>query len=769
MHRKQIALFALIVVSFFSQIRSETKVIAHRGASSVAPENTLAAFKKAAEFRADYFELDVYFSKDDSLVVIHDKSVNRTTDGSGFVSLLTFAQLRELDAGSWFDEQFAGEKIPTLKEALLVGKENDVKVCVEIKASAPGIVEKVVDLIEKLNMESRVIIFSFNFEQISLAKQLNPAIPVLYLFEVMSTEKIDKAKGIDAQAVGAGGVADPDLIDYAHQNNIEVWRWTVNSAAEMSEMIALNIDGIITNYPQLLRAILEDVSPPSDVAAEEATVSGTSIALKWQPAVDPESGIAGYEIYRDTTADAAALLASVGNTTTFTDETFQEATTFYYRIKAVNYAGLKSDNFSNAVFATTENDAQPPEIINVIASGEATTLYIEFSERINEAMATDISNYEIDNSATVDSATLALNGKTVVLRTSELSEGVLYQVVVKHIKDLARVPNAANDLTAEFRHHGFPSGLIAAWSMDEGVGETIRDISGNDNTGVLYNGVAWTEGKLANGLYFDGKDDYVQLPNSESLNVNNDAVTLSAWVKLEVLPSEMSGSYGPIYDSDQDCYVLYEDRGNGELRFKVTTTSGAERPGIKESDLPLNEWLHIVGVYDGSQAMIYMNGALMDSHGGLSGQVKTGQVARLGENINSYFKGAIDNVQVYNRALSEEEIGLVYSGVKTLIEKKEQRDRVAVDFQLQQNYPNPFNPSTTIQYRLPAATFVELSIFNSLGKEIRRLIEGEKPAGEYEATWDGRDQRGRQAPSGVYFYRLKAGDFTEVREMALMR
>jgi glycerophosphoryl diester phosphodiesterase len=242
----------LLVVASVVQLSASTKIIAHRGASSVAPQNTLAAFQKAADFNADYFELDVQLSADDSLMIMHDKAVNQTTDGSGFLAFLTYAQLREFDAGSWFDPLFTGEKIPTLKEALLLGKENDIKVCIEIKATKVGIVEKIIDLVEKLGMEQQVIIFSFDIGQITLAKKLNPTIPVLYLMNIFLAENIDMAAAINAQAIGIGGSIDADQMDYCRQNNIEIWMWTINDAVEMNALMTLGVDGIITDYPQLL-------------------------------------------------------------------------------------------------------------------------------------------------------------------------------------------------------------------------------------------------------------------------------------------------------------------------------------------------------------------------------------------------------------------------------------------------------------------------------------------------------------------------------------
>lgn len=237
---------------------ADVLVVAHRGASSVAPENTLAAFHKAIDFGADYFELDVWLSRDDSLMVIHDDSLHRTTDGSGPVADFSYAELMQLDAGSWFDPTFAGERIPTLKQALLPAKENDSGVCIEVKSSAEGIVERIYQLVEKLSMANRVVLFSFDANQVAEGKRLNPNVPALYLVGDMVLTDIDKALQVHADAIGAGGEINKALIDAAHQRGLEFWKWTVNDADDMRRLIGMGADAIITNYPQRLRAILEE-------------------------------------------------------------------------------------------------------------------------------------------------------------------------------------------------------------------------------------------------------------------------------------------------------------------------------------------------------------------------------------------------------------------------------------------------------------------------------------------------------------------------------
>src|SRR5512145_443441 len=185
--------FALLMISGVTY-GQKPYAIAHRGNSSVAPENTITAFTKAIEAGADYFELDVQLSADDSLMLMHDATLDRTTDGTGDLASMTYASLRLLDAGLWFNTSFAGEKIPTLREAVMLAKNspNSIKVVIEIKSSQATIVAKVVQLIQSLDMKNRVIVSSFNLSQLTESKSLDASIPVMFFNSPVTNADIDQ-------------------------------------------------------------------------------------------------------------------------------------------------------------------------------------------------------------------------------------------------------------------------------------------------------------------------------------------------------------------------------------------------------------------------------------------------------------------------------------------------------------------------------------------------------------------------------------------------
>jgi glycerophosphoryl diester phosphodiesterase len=768
MNRQNRFIFGMTLVFFHGMLNASTLIFAHRGASSVAPENTLASFSKAVEFGADCFELDVTTSLDDSLMIIHDETLDRTTDGSGSVGSMSYSQLRGFDAGSWFGAEFTGVKIPTLAEALKLALASPyrVGVVVEIKGNAPTIVEKVIADVKKYDMQDRVIISSFAFDHLVQSKAIDSSIPV-QLFGTITQENIDQMAGIGGEWVGTDGAIDEALLRSVRAKNMKLNKWTVDSAGEMGSLARMGVDAITTNFPQTARSVM-DGSPPADVVLNEPVVSSTQVKLTWAPAQDPESGVVGYVIYRDPAPDARTFLAAVHDTTAFVDETRREAKTFYYRIKAQNGAGLTSLHFSNEVSATTESDRQAPRVSSVSSFGPTTDLIVEFDEAVDPTSAENTVNYRINNQILVDHARLSLDSTSVLLTTSAMSDDTDYILSIADIADAAAVPNAIeHPIDVSFRHHPFLPQTVASWDFNEGEGDIFSDQTGNSNAGALHNGLSWSKGQTANGLFLDGIDDYAVIPASASLDINGSAVTVSLWTRLALLPGDLPGAYGPIYDSDDDNYVLYEDRSSKELRFKVTTSNGAERPGIPEIDLRPDEWLHIVGVYNGSTIKIYLNGKMKDVHL-LTGTVKPGQVAKLGTSAGSYFKGSIDNIQVFNRALSQAEINFLYQDVK-ITTGVNPHPSLPDYYSLSQNYPNPFNPTTTLNYTVTQGGLITLSVYDVLGRKVTDLLHQRLNPGSYRVTWDGTDASGLPVASGVYFLKISSLNFTALKKMTLTR
>jgi len=231
---------------------AQTKIIAHRGFSGIAPENTLIAFQKAIDCKADYFELDVRKTKNDSIVVIHNSSVDKTSSNGfkGEISKLNYSDLRAVNVGysRKFGDIYKNEKIPTLREALALAKEK-IKVCIEIKVN--GTEKAVLKIVNDLGVKEDVIIFSFKYPVLAKIRQLDTDIPILWLINKADNMTLENAIIIESNAIGVGPetTVTKEYLNFAHENNIEVWKWTVNKEDEMQRLIDLGLDGIITDFP----------------------------------------------------------------------------------------------------------------------------------------------------------------------------------------------------------------------------------------------------------------------------------------------------------------------------------------------------------------------------------------------------------------------------------------------------------------------------------------------------------------------------------------
>jgi glycerophosphoryl diester phosphodiesterase len=240
-------------------------IIGHRGACALAPENTISSFKLAVEHGADFIELDAKLSLDGEVMVIHDQTVDRTTDGTGRVNQLTCTQLQVLDAGRKFDKKFEGEKIPTLDEVFkAVGKQIYVNVELTNYASKnDDLVKKVVGVIKSNQMEKRVLFSSFLPRNLKLAHAMLPEAQVAILCLVGVT-------GIFARSFLLTKISPSfihpylmdvtkRLVDKEHNRGRKVNVWTVNAEKDIQRMIKAGVDGIFTDDPLKARNILNEI------------------------------------------------------------------------------------------------------------------------------------------------------------------------------------------------------------------------------------------------------------------------------------------------------------------------------------------------------------------------------------------------------------------------------------------------------------------------------------------------------------------------------
>ncbi len=295
-----------------------------------------------------------------------------------------------------------------------------------------------------------------------------------------------------------------------------------------------------------------------------------------------------------------------------------------------------------------------------------------------------------------------------------------------------------------------------------------NDESGHDHHGVVH-GVTLTENKSheANSAYaFNGTFDYIEVPNHTELNFQK-AITVSLLMKAEEFYSNRE-SYPISHGSWENRWKL-SITPEKKLRWTVKSTKGIK--DLDSSTLLAKEvFYQVITLYDGANMDIYING-LLDAHTIFSGDIMTTDInLSIGQvlpNNNGYnFKGVIDEIRIYNYALSTEEIQNVFKeGTAVHATASGVPDRTA----LVQNYPNPFNSYTQINYTLESRGRVMIRIVNLLGQEVCTLVDEVKPPGYYTVTWDGRNEQGNPVATGLYCYEMKTDGYFGIRKLLVLK
>lgn len=234
--------------------------IAHRGFKGKYPENTLLSFKKAIEVGADGIEFDVQFTKDNKVVIIHDETLDRTTDGKGYVKDFTLNQLKKLNASKCFEEEFGFNEIPTLSEYFEMVKDLDIITNVELKNSIiayDGMEESVCSLISKYKLENKVIVSSFNHHSIMKIKRINKNIECGLLVEswiVNPGEYVSKL-GIENFHPVAYGLTKEEVLKI-QSYGVKVNTWIGAIDVDFNTLVDTGVDSIISDYPDKLKKLI---------------------------------------------------------------------------------------------------------------------------------------------------------------------------------------------------------------------------------------------------------------------------------------------------------------------------------------------------------------------------------------------------------------------------------------------------------------------------------------------------------------------------------
>ncbi|GGG60218.1 glycerophosphodiester phosphodiesterase [Paenibacillus radicis (ex Gao et al. 2016)] len=240
------------------------KILGHRGASGYAPENTMEAFRLAIQQHADGFEIDIHITKDGEIVVIHDDTIDRTSNGTGNVTDLTLAELKQFNYNAGFEQEYATAEIPTLSQVLELVKTHNLYLNIEIKdimtnvGKYDGLNVAAAKLVQEYELVDQVIFSSFNHSSMVELKQACPEIStgLLHFSKLYQGEEYAKSANADALHP-LFSIVDKSTVEQAHQQGIQINAWTVNQAAVMEEMIDAGVDAIITDFPDVAYRLRE--------------------------------------------------------------------------------------------------------------------------------------------------------------------------------------------------------------------------------------------------------------------------------------------------------------------------------------------------------------------------------------------------------------------------------------------------------------------------------------------------------------------------------
>jgi glycerophosphoryl diester phosphodiesterase len=252
--------------------------IAHRGASGYAPEHTIPAYQMGEQMKGDYIEIDLQMTKDGRLVAMHDEKVDRTTNGTGLVKDLTLAEIKKLDAGTWFNEKYPqlakegyeGLKVPTLEEVFKkFGKKANYYIETKSPDVYPGMEEELLQVLEEYKMvdskgrTNNVLIQSFSKESLMKVHDLNPKLPLVQLFsyKTQATISDEELESIKEYAVGVGpnfSKVDGQYVKMVRNHDLQFHPYTVNERADMKKALEWGATGLFTNYPDVFNEVLSE-------------------------------------------------------------------------------------------------------------------------------------------------------------------------------------------------------------------------------------------------------------------------------------------------------------------------------------------------------------------------------------------------------------------------------------------------------------------------------------------------------------------------------
>ncbi|MGL1904436.1 MAG: glycerophosphodiester phosphodiesterase family protein [Fibrobacterales bacterium] len=630
--RNAIKIIIVSAIVFVPVVNSAT-VIAHRGGSGYAMENSLAAVKKAIEIGVEYIEIDIHTSKDNIFFVMHDNSLSRTTNSSGSVSEMSYTQLKDVRLKE------VNEPIPTLDELLTLAK-NSINVCIEVKESNVN-VKELLNTIKHHDMIDQTVISAFDYNVLKSVKKENSNQSVLLLDWSIDNSDIDKVVAIGGEYIGTGASISSSLLKYSQNNGVKVWVGTINVESAIVEQLNRGVDGVYSDFPD--RALYAQSNEyPSNVSKITTKDLNGTVLLNWSPASFKDIPIKGYEIYRAIDLGTPQIIQRVANVASFIDENPVSNKTNTYSIKALNKNNNRSQRVDADVSIVPVITNDYPRLLNMYQKPDS--VCIVFSEPVNRCLVND-SNVTYMNKTFTKAQTTICNNSSVF----ELSKE--YSLAVKYSKTLSDTMAQLN-ATLVYRHL---SELEYGFSHDSFEGPFLKDII-SDHRDTVHTAITHLAGE--NAINFDGRSDYTALNNKKLSTFSGNRLSLSIQLRLNRLPAYLKSTWLPILNVGDNNRLFYLDQQSGGLVFNLKTNSNEVTLSIQSDMLEINGWHTYTAVYTGTEVILYMDGNEM-VRGNLTGIVQFDKSLYLGKNGptgTEFFNGAIGELLVYKDVLSSDDI-----------------------------------------------------------------------------------------------------------------
>ena len=421
------------------------------------------------------------------------------------------------------------------------------------------------------------------------------------------------------------------------------------------KVIAVDAAGNASTPSSVASATVPDTQAPTTPGSLTATASAGAVDLAWQASTD-NVGVTGYDVHRGTVSGftpSAANRVIRATQTTYRDAGLA-AGTYYYKVVAVDAAGNASAP-SNQASATVSPpaDTQPPSGPGTLtASAAASAVDLVWPGATDNV---GVTGYDVHRGTsagfTPGAANRVVRASGTTYRDPGLAAGTYYYRVIA-VDAAGNLGPPSNEASATVSATA-PTGLVAAYSFNEGSGTSVTDRSGTGNAGTISGATRVAAGKYGAALSFDGVNDWVTVPDAASLDVGR--VTVEAWVR----PTALGGMWRTVVFKERPgglVYGLYGSQGGGRALGQVDI--GGERNALGSSTMPLNTWTHLAVTYDASVLRLYVNGAPSGT-AVVAGTIPSSTgVLRIGGNSvwAEWFAGQIDEIRVYNRALTQSEI-----------------------------------------------------------------------------------------------------------------